>query len=414
MRRPRLVRTLGLACLACLGASAADWPQFLGPRRDGTTPESVHTAWPADGPPVRWSRPVGRGFSGPVADGHHVFLHHRRDDEERLECLDADQQGRTVWVHASPASYDDDFGFDDGPRATPAVTRDHVFTLGAAGRLACLERASGRAVWQVDLARDLKADKGFFGFACSPLIHQDLVLVSIGGRPEAGIAAFETATGRIRWTTTDHEAGYASPVLARLGDQTQAVFFTRKGLVVLDPLTGRLQAEHPWRSRQHASVNASTPLVLGERVFLSASYGTGAVLLDLRTAKPTPVWSGDDQLSSHYASVVHQGGLLFGFHGRQEYGPSLRCLDAADGRVCWSEDNLGAGTLMLAGTHLLVLTERGELLVAPASRVGFQPIARAQILGTGVRAHAALAGGRLLARDPRTLVCLDLRPPAAP
>lgn len=393
-----------------MSAPGSDWPQFLGLRRDGSSPDPVTTNWPAEGPRVRWSREVGSGFSGPVAVGNRVLLHQRRGNEEILECLDAEADGKLLWSTAQPTAYRDDFGFDNGPRATPAIQGNRVFTFGAEGQLAAFDLDSGRLLWSSPLARQLGADKGFFGFASSPLADGSLVLVNLGAPDNAGIVAVEAATGRIRWKATSHAASYSAPILAPLDGALRAVFFTRAGLAVVVPADGTLIAVHPWRSRQHASVNAASPLAIGtNRIFLTTSYDTGATLLEIRNGKVGTIWSNDESLSSHYASVVHRNGLIFGFHGRQETGASLRCIDAATGKVRWSRDGLGSGSLLLAGDRLLVLTERGELIAAPAVAEGFRPLARAQVLGTGTRAFPALAHGLWFGRDTKKLVCLDLR-----
>lgn len=389
-----------------LAAAGADWPQHLGPERNGTTSQRLALPWPAEGPKREWSVPVGAGFSGPIVAGARVFLHHRLGDEEVLECRDADAGGAPLWRHATPTSYRDRFGFDPGPRATPTFADGRIFTFGADGTLAAVEAETGRRLWLVATRTALNADLGFFGLAGSPLVAGGVVMVGIGGRDGAGIVAFDCASGKVRWKATDHEAGYSSPILTSAGGTTRAVFFTREGLVTLDPVSGRVLGEFRWRSREQASVNAATPLALGHRVLLSASYDTGAVLLDLAGPEPRPVWSGDESLSSHYASLVHHRGQVFGFHGRQETGPSLRCIDADTGKVRWSREGLGAGSVLIAGDHLLVLTERGELLAAPATPEGFRPEGQAQVLGTGVRAYPALARGRWYARDRSNLVCL--------
>ncbi|MCC6235758.1 MAG: PQQ-binding-like beta-propeller repeat protein [Verrucomicrobiales bacterium] len=395
-----------------LGAGSAvkadDWPQFLGPMRTGVSRESIDATWPAAGPRVRWTRPVGAGFAGPAVVGGKVVLHHRVKGEDVLECLEG-ATGTTIWKSARPSTYRDSFGFDEGPRAVPTVAGGSVYTWGADGVLSRVTLEDGARRWSVEAAKLLGADQGFFGMACSPLVTGGVVIVQVGGRDGAGVVGFEAETGAVRWKATSHEAGYASPVEARLGGKPRVLCFTREGLVVLDPSTGALGASHGWRSRQHASVNAATPLVLGEKVFLTSSYDTGAVLLDLSGAEPKRIWSGDDSLSSHYASVVPREGLLFGFHGRQEQGASLRCIDAATGKVRWTEEGLGSGAILLAADRMVVLTERGELLVAEASAAGFRPTARAQVLGAGIRAQPALADGALFARDPRKLVCLELR-----
>jgi hypothetical protein len=179
--------------------------------------------------------------------------------------------------------------------------------------------------------------------------------------------------------------------------------------VALDPANGKMFFDFPWRPRVHASVSAATPLIIGDLVFLSASYETGAVLLRASDNKVEKIWSNDDVLSNHYATSIHHDGFLYGFDGRQETGPNLRCVELKSGKVRWSADRFGAGTVTLANENLLVLRENGELILAPASPEGFRPVARAQILPSGVRAYPALADGRLYTRSKDSLVCIDLR-----
>ncbi len=387
---------------------SADWPQWLGPERNGSSREKASWSWPADGPTAVWSRPVGHGFSGPVISGNRLILHHRLGDEDVVECWDLARGGEPLWRRARAATYRDNFGFDDGPRATPAIEGGRVYALGAEGNLSCLELGSGAVVWEVPLAKKFGADKGFFGFACSPLVTGGQVMLNVGGADGAGVVALDAATGKTRWKATSHEAGYAAPVSMGTGADARIAFFTREGLVIAVPDSGRVEADFPWRSRQGASVNAATPLVVGKRVFLTSSYGVGGVLLDWDGKNLTEVWSGDESLSSHYASVVERGGYIYGFHGRQESGAVLRCVELGTGKVRWTAPSMGSGSVILADDVLLVLSERGELVAASASPERFRVLARGQVLGTGVRAYPALAGGRLVARDPRRMVCLEL------
>jgi outer membrane protein assembly factor BamB len=157
--------------------------------------------------------------------------------------------------------------------------------------------------------------------------------------------AFEAATGKVLWTATDDEASYSAPVVATIGGLRHALFFTRNGLVDLDPASGKVRFQFRWRSRSHASVNAAAPLVIGNLVFLSASYETGAALLRIEGDKPTEVWTSDNALSNHYATSVHRDGFLYGYHGRQEFGQSLRCVELKTGKVLWTANAFGAGTV---------------------------------------------------------------------
>jgi outer membrane protein assembly factor BamB len=409
-RRARLIVTaLVCAWVAPAALRAGDWPQFLGPNRDGVAADPVAGTFPAGGPKVVWSAKVGQGFSGPVVAGGSVVIFHRVGNDAVVRCLDA-ATGTEKWASKYPTDYRDDFGFDEGPRATPAISGGRVYTFGAEGMLACWNLADGAKAWSVDTRAQFHADKGFFGVACSPLVEGDLVVLNVGGKGGAGVVAFDRGDGRVRWKATGDEAGYASPVAATLGGRRYVLSFNRAGLAGIDPPTGAVKFSFPWRSRSHASVNAATPLVVGDDVFLSASYGTGAVLLHVGAdGKPGEVWSGDESLSNHYATSVYRDGMLYGFDGRQEMTPRLRCVEWKTGKVRWTQEDFGAGTLMRAGDRLVILTEKGELVIAPATPEGFRPVARARVLKSTCRAHAALAGGMLYARDQETLLCVDLR-----
>ncbi len=402
---------IGLALLTHHRAIGQDWPQFLGPERNlKTTYTNLNLAWPGGEPPVLWKKDLGSGWSAPVIAAGRLVLHQREQDEEVVACFDA-ATGEPRWESRTPATYRDSMSSDFGPRATPAIADGRVFTFGAAGLLRCLDFENGREIWSVDTVKQYQADTGFFGMGCSPLIENGLVLLQIGGKSKHGIVAFDAATGKLRWHATDHEAGYAAPVAATIGGQRRALFFTREGLVGAEPATGRIQFEFPWRARMHASVNAASPVVMGDRVLLSASYGTGAILLHVDGQSTRPVWQGDNQISSHYASLVLQRDMLFGFHGRVDFptGAELRAIDANTGRLLWAMDPIRSGTLLLVNDSLFVLTEDGELFVAPVSSREFKPILRTQVVGRETRANAAFANGIYFARGKGKLVALDFR-----
>ena len=391
-------------------AGDSDWPQFLGPKRNGAYGgPAIPGSWPASGPSILWRKPVGEGFSGAVVQAGRLILFHRLESRERVECLEA-RTGHPLWHYDYPTDYRDDFGFDGGPRATPSVWEGKVYTLGAQGVLHCLELESGRKIWSVKTHEKFGVRKGFFGAACSPLVEDGRLFLNVGGREQAGLVAFDARTGRVLWTATDDEASYSSPAMATLGGRRQVLFFTRTGLVSADPKSGEVLFRFRWRARSRASVNAATPLSAGSSIFLSSSYRTGAVQLRVKGSELETVWTSDESLSNHYSTSVIRGDHLFGFHGRQEYGQSLRCVALKTGRVLWSRDGVGAGTVSLAGDRLVVLKENGELLLVAASSQAFRLIAKARILAPTVRAYPALADGRLFARNQQELVAVDLQP----
>jgi outer membrane protein assembly factor BamB len=406
-----------LTALAVAGPLAADdWPQFLGPERNGVySGPPLAATWPASGPRRVWQKQVGAGFAGPVVAANHLILFHRIGSEEIVESLDA-RTGSPRWRYAYATAYRDDFGFDEGPRATPVVAEGRVYTFGAEGKLTALDLASGRLLWTDDIKR-FGVRKGFFGAAGSPLVEGGRVIANIGGSlggKEAGIVAFKADTGAILWTATNHESSYSSPVGATLDGKRVVVFLTRQGLVGLDPASGAIRFQRVWRSRSAASVNAATPLVVGDSIFISATYETGAGLFRVTGSDVTPVWSSDEVMSNHYATSVFHNGYLYGFHGRQEFNPSFRAVELKTGKVMWSMDRFHAGTVLLAGERLLIMRETGELVLAAANPREYRMLAQAQILPPTVRSYPALADGFLYARNNDTgrdvLVCLDLRP----
>ena len=407
------LRRVFLTVFVMLAASpalrAADWPQFLGPHRDGTTTETnLSATWPKEGPPVLWQKSVGQGFSGPVVAGGKLIAFHRVADQEIVEALDA-KSGKALWKAEYPTRYRDDFGMEEGPRATPAIAGDSVFTFGADGMLSAWKLASGDKLWSVDTRKQFNAGKGFFGPVGSPLVDGNAVLLNVGGIPGAGIVAFDRATGRVLWKASDDEASYSSPVIATLEGKRRLLVVTREALIAANPADGKIWWRYPWAPPMNASVSAAVPLVIGDEIFLSASYGTGATLLRFKESGPEKIWSKDDVLSNHYATSAHHNGFLYGFDGRQEQGCTLRCVELKTGKIRWSESGLRAGTVMIVNDQLLVMTERGELLRAPTSPEKFKPTDRAQILPFTVRAHPALADGLFYARSKDKLVCVDLR-----
>jgi outer membrane protein assembly factor BamB len=406
--RPLLLGSSVLALALGAQAIAADWPQMLGPSRNGVyAGPPLGETWGGTGPRVVWRRQIGQGLSGPVVVQNRVILHHRVANREIVEAMDA-ASGKTQWQYAYPTSYRDDFGFDEGPRAVPVVANGVVYTFGAEGQLHAVDLASGMKIWSEDTMRRFGVPKGFFGAAGSPLVEDGRVIANIGGK-NAGIVAFDAKTGKVLWTVTEDGASYSSAIGAAIGGRRYAVFLTRNGLVGLDPATGQVRFERQWRARYAASVNAATPVINGDSIFVSAEYGPGAGVLRFDGSKLTDVWASDEALSNHYSTSVYSGGYLYGFHGRQEFGQSFRAVDFQTGKVRWTQDRFGAGSVTLAGNRLLILRENGEMVLAAASPDGFKPIARAQILPATVRAYPAIADGMVYVRNDDTLVCLDLR-----
>lgn len=408
MPRGLIVAAAFLAFATAARAAAQDWPQFLGPDRTGVyRGPSLLESWPAQGPKVLWRVPVGQGLSGPVVVQGRVILFHRVGNQEVVDAFDA-KTGVAQWRYAYATTYRDDFGFDEGPRAVPVVANGIIYTFGAEGQLHAVDLAKGTKVWSVDAMRTFGVPKGFFGAAGSPLVEDGRVLANVGG-PKAGIVAFDAKTGKVLWTATTDGASYSSAAGATIGGRRLAIFLTRASLVGLDPATGQVQFQRPWRARQAASVNVATPVVVGNLVFVSSEYGPGAGVFEINGSTLKELWTSDEVLSNHYSTSIHHQGFLYGYHGRQEFGPSFRAVELRSGKVRWSQDQFRAGSVMLAGDRLVIMRESGELILAAASPEAFKPIARAQVLPAVVRAYPALSDGVLYVRNENTMVALDLR-----
>ena len=390
-------------------ARGDDWPQFLGPTRNSISTEvGLISSWSKDGPPLVWQKETGAGFAGAAVAGESLILFHRFGDEEVVECLEANT-GKGRWKFSYATRYIDQFGFDPGPRATPLISNGKVYTLGAEGIFHCLDLDSGKKIWGRSLNEEFTVAKGFFGVATSPLIEDELILVNVGGTDAAGIVAFARATGQEVWRATDHQASYSSPVAATLAGTRYAIFLTREGIVFLDPKTGTVKYNVRFRSRMNASVNAASPVVADNTVFFSACYGPGAMLLQVGDNRFDKLWKNDESMSNHYNTCVAHNGYLYGFHGRQESGAKLRCVELKTGLVKWTSERTGCGSLILADGKLIVLDEDGDLILVQPNPDSYKELARASVLSKPARGPIALANGRVYARDSKKLVCFNMK-----
>ena len=402
------VAWLGWSSLAAQAPARLDWPQFLGPTRDGVYHgPALAESWGSAGPRVVWRKSIGQGFAGPAVVDGRVILFHRVGAQEVVESLDP-ASGASTWRYAYPTRYRDDFGFDEGPRSVPVIADGVIYTFGAEGQLHAIDLARGTRVWSEDTMKRFGVPKAFFGAGGSPLVESGRVIANIGG-DKAGIVAFEARSGKVLWTSTDDDASYSSGVAATIGGRRLGVFLTRDRLLGLDMSTGKIEFERRWRARQAASVNAATPLIIDDAIFVSAEYGPGAGVLRVSGTTLADLWTSDDVLNNHYATSVYHGSYLYGFHGRQEFGQSFRAVEFRTGVVKWTEDRFRAGSVLLAGDRLVIVREGGELVLAPASPQAFRPTARAQILQGVVRPYPAIANGMLYVRNENTLICVDLR-----
>jgi outer membrane protein assembly factor BamB len=390
-------------------AVAADWPQFLGPERNGvsTETECLRQTWNDKGPPIAWQKEVGEGYSAPVVAGERLILFHRVGGEDIVACLDA-ANGKERWQHREATNYRDPLGKGDGPRSTPLIAGERVYTLSPGGRLLCLKLSNGEKVWQRELLKDYNVPRSYFGVGTSPLLESGRLLINVGA-PGAGIVAFDKNDGKEAWKATGDGASYSSPVAVVLAGKRLVLFFTRQGIVALDPADGNVRFRKRWRSRMDASVNAATPVVVDDLAFFTACYDTGAIVLRLKKDGYEELWSNNRSLSCHFSTPIYHDGCLYGFDGRQEGGTEMRCVELKTGKVHWSKEGFGCASMIRIEDHLLVLSEDGELVLVECKRDKYREKARAAVLSGPCRAHLALANGRLYGRDNKKLVCWNLK-----
>jgi outer membrane protein assembly factor BamB len=342
-----------------------------------------------------------------VVVGDKFILFHRLDNKEVVECLDANT-GNGLWKFPYTTEYVDKYGKGNGPRATPLIAGDRVYTLGADGVLLALDLQAGKKVWHHDLMKEYQLAENFFGIGTSPLVEGDLLLVNVGP-PGEGVLAFHKETGKEAWKAKCEPASYSSPVAVTINGTRHVIFFTIGGLVSLDPKTGDVRFSKPWRSRQRSSVTAATPLVIQDRVFISASYGTGAVLLQVHDKDVKEIWKSDEVMSNHYNTCIYKDGYLYGCDGRQEGGARLRCVELATGKVRWTKEGFGCANMILAEGRLTTLSEDGDLFLLEANPDDYKELARSHVLDKPCRAPLTLANGRLYARDDHKLLCWNLK-----
>ena len=391
-------------------ASQNDWTNWLGPNHNGCVEGKLNLSSnnKLNDTNVLWKTTVGSGWSGPIVSGQKVFLHDRTGNKENLSAYSL-STGKVIWRVSFDSQYRDDFGMDNGPRSTPAVSQDIVVTHSPQGLVHAFDGKTGSIRWIKDLSKDFDSAKGFFGRCSSPLILDEKVIFDVGGS-SVGLVALSLKTGDILWASKVYGNDYSSVTPLRVGASQLAVAFVRQGLVVVDARNGKEVFFDRFQSPINASVNAASPLILENGIFLSSCYEVGAgywnCFLSDQRVKFSNKWKRKGVLDCHYSTPVAKGDYLFGFHGRQERGANLRCIKLSDGEVQWTQ-SIGNGHLIRVGEQILCLSENGEFTVFDASPVAFKPLLHQQVLGQG-KAHFAYSSGNIIARDNRRLICLDL------
>jgi outer membrane protein assembly factor BamB len=381
------------------------WSGFRGPARDGHYRQrAIRTEWPAGGLQPVWKVPVGGGYASFAIAGGRAFTIEQRGEEEVVAAYDV-ASGHEVWTNSWTAAFREFMG-GDGPRATPTWFEGILYALGAEGELRYLDAATGRVVWRTNILDDANAENLQWGMAASPLVVDETVIVLPGGRDGRSVVAYNRRTGTRVWSALSDQAAYSSPMLVTLAGVRQIVVFTASRLVGLEPGSGNLLWEYPWKTQ--FEINAAQPVVIGNnRVFVSSGYGTGAAVLELSPTESgvtvREVWRNNRMKNQFSSSVLHDG-YIYGLDG-----PILACVDAATGDLIWKGGRYGYGQIMLASGHLIVLTEDGDLALVRATPERHEEVVRFPILDGKTWNHPAIADGYLLVRNLKEMAALDVR-----
>lgn len=389
-----------------------DWPCLFGPSHDSTAPDQpLITTWSVTGPPVLWRVAAGAGYASPVGQEQRVLHYYRRDDEEIVTCREL-ETGHEIWSSGSPTNYRCSVAYTNGPYSTPLIDEGAVYTIGAEGRLRCLDFKTGVEIWSRDLKTEFGIPDRTYGVGHTPAIWRNLLIVNVGGTiGTSGIVAFEKTTGAVVWSSTTFGASYATPRIMTAHDREWVIVLTQQALVSLTPDRGDVVWSIPFESSMLDGENAVTPLIYGDLI-LACSYGTGSICLRvLPDGSHAQIWESRRQLTSQYISpIVHQG-YVYGIH--TDF--SLRCIQLTTGQLLWRhKGELLRSNQILVNGRLIALGERGHLACFSATPDSVELISHTEQSVLDFEGHCfqapALIQGRLLVGSERELVCLDLRP----
>jgi len=426
-------------------AVTSDWPSFLGPTHNMfSTETALLKEFPPDGLRLVWEMKKGDGFTAPAIAGERLVLFHRVGDQETVECLRT-TDGRRYWQFKYPTAYRDRYGFNSGPRASPVIAEGRVFTLGAEGKLHCLDAQTGEVRWRRDILAEFGLGQNFFGVASTPLVEGDRLIVNVGAPNGPCVVAFDVRTGKLVWGAGDQWGpSYASPIPATVQGRRRVFVFAggeskppTGGLLCIDPATGQIDFSIPWRGNRFESVNAASPVIIGDKVLVSECYGAGSLLVEmLPDGSGRKVWT-NPKFGVHFMSAIPQGDYLYGIDGHGPQDAEMVCVALKTGEEVWrmqplwsekvesrrgpSEMKVGTfrSSLLQVDGRTLCLGEFGHLLWLQLSPTGYQELGRTWLFAaTETWTPPVVSRGLLyimqnsrgsLRNEPPRLLCYDLR-----
>jgi outer membrane protein assembly factor BamB len=416
-----LLAVLFVSTAASIAAQSPEWPQWGGPHRDFKSDvRGLAPAWPETGPRKLWSRDLGEGYSSIAVAGGALFTMYRKGDHDVVISLDA-ATGQTLWEYEYDAPFviagreaeivkEYHLERGPGPISTPLIVGDLVFTVGASGKLHCLDRQSGRVIWMHDLIVGLNGYIRQRGYACSPLAYKDTIIVPVGAVGGAlMLMAFNQRDGSIVWRKHDYRHAYASPFLIRVDGQAQVVTFLLEGVFGVNPENGDLLWGYPHGHKEGTHV--STPVWGdGNLLFYSAGYGFGSRGLKLtrngEDTSVTEVWA-NTKMRLHFANAIRLGDTIYGSSG--DFGPSFfTAIDARTGEILWQDRTLARASFIHADGRFILVAEDGVLALAVPSPHGLTISSKTQLLQGNAWTAPTLVGKTLYVRDRKVIMALDV------
>lgn len=384
-----------LLVLIASAATAADWPHWRGPKRDGISTESLPAA---SAPKGLWKANVGTGFSSfAVANGKAYTMGHA-DDENTVYCFGA-EDGKKIWSYSFAADLGDKY-YEGGTNSTPTVDGDRLFVLSRWGDVFCFDAAGGKLIWNKNVQQETDIRIPDWGFSGSPLVSGDMLLLNMG---ERGVALDKTS-GKVLWQSANKDAGYSTPYPYESGGKKLAILGSGRAYNAVDIATGELAWSFDWRTSY--GVNAADPIVHDGHAFISSGYEKGCAMLRLGSSPPTVVWQSKVMRTQMNPALLISG-HIYGIDGNESKNAALKCIDWITGAQKWTFPESGCGSVTAAGDYLIVLSDKGELTIGKASPDGYQPTVRSKVLSGKCWTVPVLANGRLYCRNAAgDVVCL--------
>jgi outer membrane protein assembly factor BamB len=399
-------------------SAARDWLQWGGPGRNFMSDsKGLASSWPAGGPKKLWSRTLGEGHSSIVVEAGRLYTQYRQINrspaatmhEEVVAAFDA-ATGKTLWEFKYPASTAGiDFTQGFGPHSTPLIVGNRIYATSSRSELFALDKATGKRIWSHDMVSEYRAVPAGRGYTCSPILHNGLVIVTMGG-PDQAVAAFDAQTGKLAWKGGYFVWAPASPILIDVDGQTQLVVFGGDIISGMDPATGRTLWSHPHKTDW--GLNISTPVwsAADHLLFASSAYGTGSRALELRQkggkTAVTEKWASN-RMRVHIGTVIRVGDYVYGSSG--DFGPAfISAVDMKTGAIAWQDRSFARAQLLYADGKLVVLDEDGTLGLATVSPAGLQVLTKAPVLENRAWTPPSLVGTRLYVRDRKNAIAFEL------